>query len=36
VDPYSFSRSYQTQFLLFTRWAFAQALPKMLGRIATA
>jgi HK97 family phage major capsid protein len=36
VDPYSFSRSYQTQFLLFTRWAFAQALPNMLGRIATA
>jgi len=35
VDPYSLSRSYQTQFLLFTRWAFAQAMSAYYARIAT-
>ena len=35
VDPYSLSRSYQTQFLLFTRWAFAQAMNEYYTRIAT-
>jgi HK97 family phage major capsid protein len=35
VDPYSKSTSYQTLFLLFTRWAYAHALPQYYGRIAT-
>lgn len=35
VDPYSLSRSYQTQFLMFTRWAFAHALTELYTRIAT-
>jgi HK97 family phage major capsid protein len=35
VDPYSLSRSYQTQFLLFTRWAFAHLLSNNYGRIVT-
>jgi len=36
ADPYSLSRSYQTQFLFFTRWGYAQALPNNLVRIVTA
>lgn len=35
-DPYSLSRSYMSQFLLFTRWGFASALPNKLCRIVTA
>ncbi len=35
VDPYSLARSYQTQFLLFTRWAFAHAMNQYYGRIVT-
>jgi len=35
MDPYSKSTSYQTLFLMFTRWAFANALPNYTGRIAT-
>lgn len=36
VDPYSHSKNYQTVYLLFTRWAFAHALPEYYGRIVTA
>lgn len=36
VDPYSKSTKYQTMFLMFTRWAFAHALPGYYGRIVTA
>jgi len=36
VDPYSKSTKYQTMFLMFTRWAFAHALPGNYGRIVTA
>ncbi len=36
IDPYSKSTSYQTMFLMFTRWAFAHALPNYYGRIVTA
>lgn len=36
VDPYSRSTKYQTLFLMFTRWAFAHALPNYYGRIVTA
>ncbi len=36
VDPYSLSRSYQTQFLLFTRWAYAHGLPNKYARMVTA
>jgi HK97 family phage major capsid protein len=36
ADPYSFSRSNQTQFLIFTRWGFLPNLPNYWGRIATA
>jgi len=36
VDPYTRSTKYQTLFLLFTRWAYAHALPNMYGRILTA
>jgi HK97 family phage major capsid protein len=35
VDPYSLARSYQTQFLLFTRWAYAHALSNYYARIVT-
>lgn len=35
-DPYTLSRSYTTQFLMFTRWGFAHALPNYYGRIVTA
>jgi|GEM_PF-5082783 len=35
IDPYSLARSYQTQFLLFTRWAFAHGLNELYTRIAT-
>ena len=35
VDPYSKSTAYQTMFLMFTRWAFSNALPNYTGRIAT-
>ena len=36
VDPYSNSLNYQTIFLLFTRWWFADVLPDYRGRIVTA
>jgi len=36
VDPYSASLNYQTIFLLFTRWGFADVLPDYRGRIVTA
>lgn len=36
VDPYSLSMSYQTKFLMFTRWAFAHALNNYYSRIVTA
>jgi HK97 family phage major capsid protein len=36
VDPYTGAKSYQTYWYLFTRWAYAHALPNMLGRIVTA
>jgi HK97 family phage major capsid protein len=35
VNPYSFARSNMTEFLLFTRWGFAQALPELYCRICT-
>lgn len=35
VDPYSLSRSNSTQYLLFTRWAYAHALNEYYTRIAT-
>ena len=35
-DPYSLSTSYQTRFLMFTRWAFAHALNQYYARIVTA
>ena len=35
VDPYSLSRSNQTQFLMFQRWAFAHAMNLYYARIAT-
>lgn len=35
VDPYSLSTKYQTIFLMFTRWAFAHALPNYYARIVT-
>lgn len=35
VDPYSLSRSNQTQLLLFTRWGFYFILPNAVSRIAT-
>ena len=36
VDPYTLGKNYQTNFYMFTRWAFANALPKYYGRIVTA
>jgi HK97 family phage major capsid protein len=36
VDPYSKGKSYQTQFYIFTRWAFAHALANYYARIVTA
>ena len=35
-DPYSLSTSYQTRFLLFTRWAYAHGLPNNYTRLVTA
>ena len=36
VDPYSLSRSNSTQYLLFTRWAYAHGLNEYYTRIVTA
>jgi len=36
MDPYSIAKSNQTQFYLFTRWAFALALPNQFCRLVTA
>lgn len=36
MDPYSVAKSNQTQFYLFTRWAFALALPNQFCRLVTA
>lgn len=36
VDPYTLGLSHQTIFAIFSRYAFAQHLPNMYGRIVTA
>ncbi len=36
TDPYTNSLNYQTLFLLFTRWGFADVLPDYRGRIVTS
>jgi HK97 family phage major capsid protein len=36
VDPYTLGKSYQTNFYIFTRWAYAHGLPNNYARIVTA
>jgi len=36
IDPYTSGKSHQTEIYLFTRWAFALALPNNFVRLVTA